>query len=191
MENKAKTNPRDCHVCPAERAGWLSTSLRRLIHNPEAILRGLVRKGETVMDIGCGPGFFTLPMARMVGKDGTVAAIDLQQAMLNNMLQRAERAGLRPRIQPILCSEASLVYSGPADFALAFYMAHEVPDVARFLDEIHGRLKPQGKLLLVEPKFHVRAEAFNKTVRSACEAGFHIVSEPQVGLSRAAVFSRN
>jgi len=191
MADKDKTTPGGGQVYPAERAGWLATSLRRLIQNPETILRGLVREGETAVDIGCGPGFFTLPLARMVGKNGAVAAVDLQQAMLDNMLRRAEHAGLQPRIRPILCSATSLGYSGPADFALAFHVAHEAPDVTRFLGEIHGLLKPQGKLLLVEPRFHVRAAAFEKTVEIARMAGFRILSEPQIGLSRAAFFSRD
>jgi len=74
---------------------------------------------------------------------------------------------------------------------LAFPVAHEAPDVTRFLGEIHGLLKPQGRLLLVAPKAHVRTATFEKTVEIAREAGFRSLSEPQVGLSRAVFFSRD
>jgi ubiquinone/menaquinone biosynthesis C-methylase UbiE len=66
-------------VCPAERSGWLTSSFRRLLQNPERILRGLVQEGQAAVDLGCGPGFFTLPLAQMVGPSGRVMAV-LQDA---------------------------------------------------------------------------------------------------------------
>ena len=91
-------------VCPASHAGWLSTPLRRLVQNPERILRGLVSEGDTVIDLGCGPGFFTLPLARMAGETGSVIAVDLQPEMLEQLRQRAERAGLAARIRLHACT---------------------------------------------------------------------------------------
>jgi len=190
MSDAGKTLPGGGRVCPARHAGWLATSLRRLVQDPEMILRGMVSPGETVVDIGCGPGFFTLPMARMVGEKGCVVAVDLQEAMLEQMRMRAGRSGLLPRIRPLLCTAGSIGFNGPADFALAFYMVHEVPDVVLFMGETHGMLKERGRLLLVEPKFHVRAATFRKTVEIVREAGFRILSEPKVRLSRAVLFER-
>jgi len=57
-------------VCSAAHAGWLVTPLRRLLHDPRRILAGLIAPGATAIDFGCGPGFFTLPMADMVGRMG-------------------------------------------------------------------------------------------------------------------------
>jgi len=185
-----KTMPGGDRVCPARHAGWLATSLRRLLQNPETILRGLVHAGETVLDLGCGPGFFTLPMARMVGENGWVVAVDLQEAMLEQMRLRAGRSGLMSRIRPQLCTAGSIGYTGSADFALAFFMVHEVPDVGRFLKELSGILKERGRFLLVEPKFHVTAAKYRKTVDLALEAGFRIHSEPRMPLSRATLFER-
>ena len=85
-------------VCPAEHAGWLATPLRRLVTDLRRVLRGIVRPGDTVVDLGCGPGFFTLPLAEMVGEAGRVVAVDLQSAMLDKVRTRAERQGLLGRI---------------------------------------------------------------------------------------------
>lgn len=190
MSDADKTNPGGDRVCPARHAGWLASSLRRLVQNPESILRNLVHQGETVVDLGCGPGFFTLPLARLVGGKGRVVAVDLQEEMLERMLRRAERKGLAPRIRPHLCTADSIGYDGPADFALAFYMVHEAPDVARFMAETHGMLKEGGRLLLVEPQFHVTAARYRKTVEIALGSGFRLLSEPKMLLSRAALFER-
>ena len=70
-------------VCSVESAGALDIQLRKLIQNPGKILKPFIKEGMTVMDLGCGPGFFTIEMARMVGKNGNVTAVDLQEGMLN------------------------------------------------------------------------------------------------------------
>ena len=59
-------------VCPASGAGFLANPLRKLIHSPEKILDRYIQPGDTVLDFGCGPGFFTVPMARMAGETGMV-----------------------------------------------------------------------------------------------------------------------
>jgi ubiquinone/menaquinone biosynthesis C-methylase UbiE len=141
-------------VCSAAHAGWLVTPLRRLLHDPRRILVGLIAPGAIAIDFGCGPGFFTLPMADMVGPDGLVVAVDLQGAMLDRVRLRAERAGLASRIRLQRCRTDTVGELPAADFALAFFMVHEVPDVERFLGELIGALKVGGRFLLVEPRGH-------------------------------------
>ena len=179
------------YVCPAEHAGWLSTPIRKLVTNPARILRGLVRPGDTAVDLGCGPGFFTLPLAEMAGDGGSVIAVDLQAAMLERVAARAERAGLAARIRLHRCAAESLGLDGErADFALAFWMVHEVPDAEHLLGEASGLLEPEGRLLLVEPRGHVRADAWARTLDVARGAGFILTGEPRVALSRAALLQR-
>jgi ubiquinone/menaquinone biosynthesis C-methylase UbiE len=177
-------------VCTAQHAWSLTTPLRRLITNPSVILRGLVHDGDTALDLGCGPGFFTLPLARMVGDRGKVVAIDLQAEMLERLKSRAERSGLLARIQLRQCGAETIGEVEPADFALAFYMVHEVPDVGHFMGEVGGALKPEGRFLLIEPKGRVSAEAFEKTVHLARQNHLTELSRPRVGMSRAALFVR-
>ena len=178
------------HVCSAQHGAWLATPVRRLVHRPERILRGLIARGETVADIGCGPGFFTLPMARLVGESGSVIAVDLQEGMLEMLRARAEREGLAARIRTHQCSETELGLADAVDFALAFYMVHEVPDVRGLLSQVRAMLKPEGRFLLVEPMFHVSAAAFAKTVEIASAVGMKPIGRPKVALSRAVLFAR-
>lgn len=177
-------------VCSAEHAGFLSTPLRRLFNNPEKILDGMVKPGQTAADLGCGPGFFTLTLAKLVGDDGCVIAVDLQKQMLDLLMRNAERQRLSSRIRPHQCGADTLGVTEQVDFALAFYMVHEVPDVERFIREIAAIVKPGGHFLLVEPKFHVSAANFARTVEIALSGGFVQVSEPRVFLSRAVLLQR-
>lgn len=188
-EGPRKTGFGHGDVCPAEHAGWLSTPLRRLWTDPDRILRGLIDEGQTVADLGCGPGFFTLPMARMAGPSGHVVAVDLQAEMLARLKERAGRAGLDGRISLHQCSADTLGELPPLDFALAFFMLHEVPDPARLLAEVSGALREGGRLLLVEPKGHVSTVAFAETVKLARAAGLEPVGEPRVRFSRARLFA--
>jgi ubiquinone/menaquinone biosynthesis C-methylase UbiE len=178
------------YVYPASHAGWLSSPLRRLAQHPQRILRGLVGEGDTVIDLGCGPGYFSLDLARMVGEGGTVIAVDLQQAMLEKLRRRAERAGLASRIRLHRCAADALDLNVEADFALAFYMLHEVPQPQAFLGQVSGILKPGGKLLLVEPSMHVSSAHFQRSLELAAKAGLRAVSEPRLALSRARLLER-
>jgi ubiquinone/menaquinone biosynthesis C-methylase UbiE len=178
-------------VCPAEYAGWLSTPFRRLVTNPRRILGDLVNTGDTVVDLGCGPGFFTLPLAEMVGDEGSVIAVDLQQAMLDKLAARAERKGLASRIRLHRCEAGTLGLDDErADFALAFWMVHEVPDEWRFFRETHELLRSGARLLLVEPRGHVLKAAFAQTLAAAEAAGFRSVGRPRISFSFSALLER-
>jgi len=74
------------------------------------------------------------------------------------------------------------------DFALAFYVVHEVPSAEAFLKEIVSILKPKGRLLVVEPMFHVSANTFERTIEVAEKAGLSPISEPKIFFSRSKLF---
>jgi ubiquinone/menaquinone biosynthesis C-methylase UbiE len=179
-------------VCPAERAGWLSTPLRRLLTDPRRILRGLVDQGDRVADLGCGPGFFTLPLAEAVGDRGEVVAVDLQAAMLQKVRERASRRGLLDRIRLVECGAESLGLNEarPLDLALAFWMVHEVPDAAVFFREVSAALRHGGRLLLVEPRGHVGDAEWKETLAAARAASLDVVEPRRVALSRAVLLEK-
>ena len=171
--------------------GWmLALPLRRLVHDPEKILRDHVREGMTVADLGCGPGFFTVAMAKLVGPTGRVFAVDLQQPMLKMAARGARRKGVEDRIVFHRCEERRLGLTEPVDFALAFAMVHEVPDAGRFLSEVAAIVKPGGRFLFAEPKRHVSGEDFDESVQLALKAGFKVHSEPEIKWCRAALFEK-
>ena len=85
---------RSGNVCPWWLCPTFDNPLRRLIHNPDRILAGLVQPGETALDIGCGIGYFAIPLARLVGPEGSVICVDLQEQMVAGVRRRERR---RPR----------------------------------------------------------------------------------------------
>lgn len=136
-------------------------------------------------------GFFTVALARLVGPDGRVQAVDLQAQQLRRVARRASAAGLDGRVRLVQAGEASLGLEGPLDFVLAFWMVHEVPDQARFFGEVAAALAPGGRLLIAEPRFHVTGAEF---ARMLTQAQAHGLTGPriddQVRLSRAVLLAR-
>jgi ubiquinone/menaquinone biosynthesis C-methylase UbiE len=180
-------------VCPWWLGYLLASPVRRLFEKPEEVLGPYLRSGATALDVGCGMGFFSLPMAELVGAGGRVICVDLQERMIESLGRRAARAGLSERVETRVCSAGSLGIGdleGRVDFALAYAVVHEVPDAAAFLAEIAEVLVPGGRLLIAEPKGHVSEEAFEETVAMAREAGTAPVDPPHVKRSRAALLQK-
>ncbi len=162
-------------VCPPWIGYFLLNPLRKLVENPDKIFGQFVREGMVVLEPGCGMGFFTLHLARMVGPEGRVIAVEIQDKMLTVLGRRAQRAGLLDRIE--LRRVGADGYdlddlSGQVDFTAAIHVVHEVPDQGLFFDQIWKVLRPQGRLLVVEPKGHVSKDRFEQTVAIAEKAGF-------------------
>jgi ubiquinone/menaquinone biosynthesis C-methylase UbiE len=176
-------------ICSWKIAYALDNPIRRLIHNPQEILGMYIKPGQTVLDLGCGPGTFSIAIAKMVGESGRVIAVDFQEEMLQIVRKKAALHGLESRIITHKSGQDRIGLSEKVDFALAFYMVHEVPNSKAFLKEIASVLKPNGKLLIVEPKMHVSADAFEKTIDIARQAGLRIISEPKIRFSRSKLLS--
>ena len=81
-------------ICPWWLGYLLANPIRRLWHNPRAILQSSVQEGMLVLEPGCGMGFFTLELARLVGRNGKVIAVDVQPRMIAGLKRRARKAGL-------------------------------------------------------------------------------------------------
>lgn len=178
------------HVCPWQTVWTFDNIFRPFVHNPSKLFSPYVSSGARVVDVGCGAGFASLGLARLVGDAGSVVAVDLQQEMLSMLLKRAARKGLQERIQVALCTPEALGLTGNFHFANAFYMAHEVPDQRAFLKEIFHHLRPGGRLFVAEPIFHVTKKRFNAMRVVATEVGFTLVDRPRVRFSRAVVLGR-
>jgi ubiquinone/menaquinone biosynthesis C-methylase UbiE len=178
-------------VCPAEVTGALTVGLRKRLQSPEKILSPFLKEGMTVLDVGCGPGFFTVPAARMGGKTGRVVAVDLQEAMLRILVANLQRTCLEERVLPVKCESHDLSIPGGNELALVFYMVHEVPDKDRFFRQLKAALNPDAQVLLFEPKrFHVSREEFQATAAAAERAGFQAHPGPRLPFSWSAVLTK-
>jgi ubiquinone/menaquinone biosynthesis C-methylase UbiE len=176
------------YTCPWWLLFTFDNPVRHLVHDPYRLLASHVKPGDTALDVGCGMGYFTLPMARLVGPAGRVIAADLQQEMLDGLHRRAPRATMLDRVALLRCTPDRIGLEQPVDFALAFWMVHEVRQPEPFLKEIAGALRPGGRLLVVEPKLHVTGSAFECTVSMAQNLGLAEVDRPPVWGSRAILF---
>jgi ubiquinone/menaquinone biosynthesis C-methylase UbiE len=181
---------RDRHVCPVSAVRTFDNFLRPLVHNPRRLFGPHVRPAMTVMDVGCGAGWATLALARLVGEGGLVIAADLQPGMLDIVRKRAEKAGLMNRVRLHTCLDDRIGLHEDLDFAVAFYMTHETPDARALVAEVFSLLKPGGRFFLAEPIMHVSRTLFESMVREAQEDGFKVVLKPRVLLSRAVVFEK-
>jgi 2-polyprenyl-3-methyl-5-hydroxy-6-metoxy-1,4-benzoquinol methylase len=176
------------HVCPWWLAYTFDNPVRKLFHQPPKILGPYIEKGMRVMDVGCGMGFFSIGMAKMVGTEGKVYSIDLQQKMLEITRKRATRAGLAERIFPHRCQPDKLGLTQKVDFILTFWMVHEVKNKKSFFRELHSNLAAGGKILIAEPKMHVFPEAFQKTLEIAQSTGLRLCGQPAIRFSLTALF---
>ena len=124
---------------------------RRATLPPEPTLRAAgVAPGQTVVDLGCGPGYFTLPAAALVGPRGTVYGVDAQPEMVEACRRRAAEAGAQN--VEVIRSDAVHVPlpDAIADLVLIAWVLHEVPDRVAFLREARRLLKPGGGAALIE-----------------------------------------
>lgn len=179
------------HVCPWWVGYILVNPLRKLYQNPETILAPFVKPGMTVLEVGSGMGFFTIPLARLVAATGRVIAVDIQERMLEGVRTRARRAGVEDRVHTVLCEPDKLQTPFPADFCLVFAVAHEAPDVRTFFAQVRAAMQDSGTLLLAEPKSHVSEAEFAAAVTEAGAAGFSLLSRPSIRGSRSALFGVN
>jgi ubiquinone/menaquinone biosynthesis C-methylase UbiE len=176
-------------VCPPRHARWLNLPLRRWFQRPEKMLGAYVQPGYTVVDLGCGGGFFTVIMAKMVGEKGRVIAVDLQEEMLEIARSYARKKGVLDRIDFRRCSADDLRLNDlHADFALAVYVVHEVPEPLKFFTQTADLLKPDGVFLMLESKAHVDAARFRKFLTDAGSAGLAPAMPLKRFLSRGMVF---
>lgn len=184
---------KDAAICPWWAGPMLAGTVRRLVHNPARMIRPYLSAGMTVMDVGCGMGFFTVPMAKLVGAQGRVIAVDIQRNMLAGMLRHANREAVAARIEPHLCGADSLRvgrWTSAVDFILIFMMLHEVPDQERMILELYGALKPGGRLLFAEPIVHVSKKMYDSELVKMKAAGLRGLTAPKIPLCRAALLER-
>ncbi len=176
-------------ICPHQMAILFDNWLRRLIQSPKKIVGDYIKEGDTVIDVGCGPGYFSIDMAKMVGESGKVIAVDIQAPMLEQARKQAGKHQVLDRMEFHQCQSGSIGLEAKADFILAFYMIHETPNPKGFLAEMREMLNAGGKLLVVEPKMHVSPELYAKMLKEADEVGLKVVELPSGKGGRSVLFT--
>ena len=180
-------------VCPVWAGYFLVSPIRALLQNPQKILAPHISLGMHVLEVGPAMGFFTLPLARLVGPTGRVICVDVQEKMLGALMRRARRANLADSIEARVCDADSLRVADLVlniDFVLAFAVVHEIGDAARFFREVQSVLKPRGRVLFAEPRGHVSERAFQEALSVAEHNGLQEFDSLKIARSRAAILER-
>ncbi len=148
----------------------------------------------TVLEPGPGMGFFTIELARRIGRRGRVIAVDIQRRMLAALKRRVAKAGVADRVEARMAAPDSLGIAdvaGQVDFVLAFAMVHELPSAASFFREAAQAMKPGASLLLAEPTGHVKAPDFDSELKLAAEAGLRVCERPVIRGNHAALLRKD
>jgi SAM-dependent methyltransferase len=132
-------------------APWLVRESRQREEDCRMLLEALeIKEGQTICDLGCGNGFYTLELARRVGRTGTVYAVDVQPEMLRMLAERAGAEGLTT-IRPVLGTAVDpRLPAGRLDLVLCVDVYHEFSHPEPMLARIRESLAPGGRLVLAE-----------------------------------------
>ena len=162
----------------ASQSNVLDSRLRMIIQPPETILkRSGISSGMRLLDVGCGSGPYTIFMARAVGKDGLVYALDIQKDMLAKLEDKLALPQNKDiiNVHPILADAANLpLEDNSLDLALIVSVTREFPDGHKVFKDIKRVLKPNGLLavseILIDMDYITRSEMSKLGVA----AGFEI-----------------
>jgi SAM-dependent methyltransferase len=176
-------NPPDLDQYIAE----LASPERDTWQKPDQVVAALgLTKGQTACDIGSGPGYFTLRLARAVGPSGFVYAVDVEARMLQALRERLDKAHAR-NVAPVLAvADDPLLPRGACDLILVVNTYHHFPDREAYLVRLRHSLKPKGRIVDIDyqrkptptgpPIDHrVARETFLAEAKSA---GLSLLSEP-------------
>jgi ubiquinone/menaquinone biosynthesis C-methylase UbiE len=179
------------HRFPWWLAFVLTCPLRRLIEDPDETLRGLVKPGQRVLEIGPGNGFYSQIIAATVGVQGRLIAVDAQPQMLKMLSRRLQRLGLSDRLETRLARSPGLGLDdlgNTMDLAVLINVLHEIADQRDVLREGFAALRPGGRLLLVEPRGHVSQSQYLAELALLQEIGFSVEHQTEQSRGYSAVF---
>jgi len=178
------------HLHPVEKAGALESRLRLLLQNPKRILKSYIHPGMKVLDLGCGTGYFTLEIAKLLEKRGKVIATDVQKGMLDVLRHKLKNSELQNQIQIHNNLENTLNLTDKVDFIFAFYSFHEMKYIDSIINELQKILTQETKIFISEQKFHVSKYTFNTIVQKMENIGFEIYKRPKILLSRTVIMKK-
>jgi len=132
-------------------APWLERATRLKEEQPFKVLEAMkLEKGQAVVDLGVGSGFYARKIARAVGDKGLVYGVDIQPEMLEILSKLCKDEGI-DNIRPVLGSATSTnLEDGCADWIIMADVYHEFSDPEAMLADMLRILKPDGKVALLE-----------------------------------------
>ena len=159
--------------CPAALSWVVDNPIRRR-YMRLVLDRVGIRPGERVLELGPGPGMFTLDAAWRAGAEGTLIAVDIQPKMIARLGQRVEEAGITNVESHIASAHALPLDDGSVDRAFLITVLPEIPDPGRALAELRRVLRLGGVLSITEEFYDPDYLFLHETVRLVETAGFRL-----------------
>jgi len=151
---------------------FVHETLYGLFRDPYKVLRAAgLEPGQRVLEVGCGPGFFTIPAARIVGEEGSVLALDINPVAVEHVRRKIEEAGVTNARVIVADATGTELPAVGSDMAFVFGLARPVGGMAAIWAELHRLLKPQG-ILSVEGRIRPPGELFRFAKRQGRIAQF-------------------
>lgn len=182
-------------------ARFLTSNERRVWQDPLKISKAMgVKSGMTVADLACGPGFFTLPLASLVGEKGLVYAVDAHPTMLDHLRVNIEKSGASPNVVKAVLADVAKtgIPSGSVDIALFANVLHDIDDKEMFLAEVKRICRRGANVIDIDwtkdrmetgPPFEIRlSEAESRRILS--ENGLVVTGTIDAGLHHYGLISR-
>jgi ubiquinone/menaquinone biosynthesis C-methylase UbiE len=171
---------------------FLLSEERKQWHNPQTILNEIgITKGMIIADLGSGPGFFTMPMAEMIGENGLLYAVDSSKTMLKDLKENIAKSEVNPNIIKIVNSDVCHTGIPKESVDLVFFanFLHEVEDKKAFFQEVRRISKPTAYVVDVDwkkvqteygPPFKLRLSE-DEAKRVLAENGFFAIKQIDKG----------
>lgn len=139
---------------------FVHETLYGLFRDPYKVLRAAgLEPGQKVLEVGCGPGFFTIPAARIVGEEGSVLAFDINPVAVEHVRRKIEEAGVTNARVIVADATKTDLPAESFDLAFVFGLARPIGDMAAIWAELHRLLKPQG-ILSIEGRLRPPEQLF-------------------------------
>lgn len=180
---------KDHHGNPADLDGYIARMeepSRAAWQKPDEVVRALgLRPGQAACDVGAGPGYFSLRLARAVGEAGHVYAVDVEPRILSVLRDRVQSSNAR-NVTPVLSlPDDALLPAASCDLILIVDTYHHFPDGPGYLRRLSRALRPGGRIANVDfhkrelpvgppPEHKVAREAF---LADATAAGLRLAEE--------------
>lgn len=134
--------------------------LYRLLRDPYKVLEAAgLKANQTVLEVGCGPGFFTVPAARIVGEEGSVHALDTNPLAVERVRKKINREGVTNVATALADAARTGLPDGSFDVIFVFGLGHAISDVDEIMTELHRVLRPAG-VLSIEGRLKPPSELF-------------------------------
>lgn len=152
MSNRIEERHRHAGLHTSNLAFWMisvmhDNPLLPIFRNPYKLLKAAgLKSGQKVLEVGCGPGFFTIPAAKIVGKEGLIYAVDIHPLAIARVKGKIEREGIE-NVKPVLGNASNTgVPDQSVDLAFLFGLRYIAGGLEGVISEMHRILKPGAVL---------------------------------------------